>query len=202
MARPLSIKPGDRYGKLVVISVKRSGVRGKHASAECLCEGCGKQTTMTSHIVKKSKSCGCLRHCSSTWDRKKDRIYQQTLPSGEAAARSLYYQYKRRAKSRNLEFSLTLDEFKTLCTSDCEYCGCEPTRKYNGGRSQSSTKPMYNGDFVSNGIDRVEPLIGYVINNCVPCCAECNFAKGSRSADQFIKHAARIAAHTGDILSC
>ncbi len=72
----------------------------------------------------------------------------------------VFHQYAYKAKARNLSFSITLQEFEALVNARCYWCG-----KYE-----------------SNGIDRLDPRVGYVqspsIKNCVPCCWRCNRARG------------------------
>lgn len=46
--------------------------------------------------------------------------------------------------------------------------------KYN------NTEPLY-----LNGIDRVDSNKGYHIDNCVPCCTSCNYAKHKLSQKEF-----------------
>lgn len=41
-------------------------------------------------------------------------------------------------------------------------------------------------DYTYNGIDRVNNDIGYIKNNCIPCCKICNRAKNSMSYDDFL----------------
>jgi hypothetical protein len=48
-------------------------------------------------------------------------------------------------------FNLTLDWVKENLIKPCIYCG-----------------------FKSNGFDRKDNSIGHTIDNCVPCCTECN----------------------------
>merc|ERR1712146_83158 len=42
------------------------------------------------------------------------------------------------------------------------------------------------------GIDRINSGGNYEITNCVPCCARCNFMKGSLDCREFVDHARRI----------
>ena len=42
-----------------------------------------------------------------------------------------------------------------------------------------------NGDYVYNGIDRIDNNKGYTIDNIVPCCAKCNYAKGKLTLQEF-----------------
>lgn len=67
------------------------------------------------------------------------------------------------AKNRGLDWKITLEEFRDLFYSPCDYCGrdVEPS-EYSGYR-----------------VDRKDNNIGYLTYNCVPCCAECNWIKGN-----------------------
>jgi hypothetical protein len=46
-----------------------------------------------------------------------------------------------------------------------------------------------------NGIDRVDPEIGYIESNCVSCCTVCNLMKKAYSHNFFLTHIKRIAAY-------
>lgn len=83
--------------------------------------------------------------------------------------------YKRSAKSKGLVFELTEEEFDTLTGGHCTYCR-QPTT-----------------DTHKNGIDRIESERGYVKDNCVTCCGQCNVAKKKLTCDEFIEHACRVA---------
>ena len=61
-----------------------------------------------------------------------------------------------------------------LISSACHYCSQHPS---------SQTRI---------GIDRINSCGNYEITNCVPCCARCNFMKGSLNYREFINHAKLI----------
>ncbi len=73
--------------------------------------------------------------------------------------------YKKGAKSRGLEFSLSPQECEVLFNSPCFYCG----------------------------IDGKDGTKGYFKSNVVPCCKKCNFMKGTQSDLEFIKRCKKIA---------
>lgn len=81
-------------------------------------------------------------------------------------------QIKQKAKFRKngtgIEWKLNDVYAFELCLSNCFYCD----------------KPA-NWPDKRNGIDRVNNNIGYEINNCVPCCFECNAAKNNLTMDEF-----------------
>lgn len=75
---------------------------------------------------------------------------------------------------------MTYDEFSTLITSTCHYCGVEPSNvlkvPYGGGDYEV---------FTYNGIDRVDNLLGYIVGNVVSCCHKCNWAKKDMTTEEF-----------------
>lgn len=82
-----------------------------------------------------------------------------------------YARYKRGAKKRNYSFELSLDEFSNLITdANCYLCGRE-----------------------SSGVDRLDNSIGYVLENCKPCCGSCNKMKSDKSLDEFLDEVKLIA---------
>ena len=63
-------------------------------------------------------------------------------------------QYKLNAEKKGVAFNLTTDIWDILITGVCEYCHRSPTTWF--------------------GIDRVKPSLGYVNDNVVSCCFDCN----------------------------
>lgn len=96
--------------------------------------------------------------------------------------------YKRNAKRRNIEWYLTDEEVRDLISSPCYYCGKLPHK-------HRLRKSEYNGDFPSNGIDRLDPKKGYFSDNVVSCCPQCNFAKNKLSASEFKNQVSKIYNH-------
>ena len=99
------------------------------------------------------------------------------LPPLESAKRVVFRTYRRNAKTRGLEFTLTLERFHELMTARCQYCDIEPYLRTN--------KREAYGDYVHGGIDRVDNDEGYLSENCVPCCPLCNHAKKNMTLEAF-----------------
>lgn len=97
-------------------------------------------------------------------------------------------QYKSSAKKRGIEFSLSFDDVKSLVMDDCHYCGNPPVNrivqytKNSIGKKYPENRKTYS---FYTGIDRIDNTIGYIKNNCVPCCKRCNYAKTDLSSEQF-----------------
>lgn len=113
------------------------------------------------------------------------------LPHGVAAFNSLYGAYKRNAiKYRNVSFELSKERFKELTKKSCHYCGSEPSSIRNCDALRSKGKS--SGDYIYNGIDRINSSIGYVEGNIVTCCGRCNMMKNNMSIDDFFSHIKKI----------
>lgn len=166
---------GRVYGKLTVIRPLEKTPRGLW-KFECLCE-CGKLHSSTKGSLEHGtvKSCGCLK--------KQPRI-AMGFKTTDGLVRQLMTHYRTGAKQRRLDFSLTVEEFKSLIIQECFYCGKEPSQSYRPTR--------YKSDLKYSGIDRVDNFIGYIFNNCVPCCSHCNRAKSSLSGKEFFEMIVRI----------
>lgn len=142
----------------------------------CLCE-CGKIfRTRIDNLTTKlnpTESCGCLM------------VQRIPLPPSLTGLNSLFSRYKSiDAKSRGLSFSLTKEEFREMTSSPCFYCGASPSSGIATG-TNASKLTRENATYIYNGIDRLDNSLGYELFNCVPCCRPCNFAKRTRSINEF-----------------
>jgi hypothetical protein len=71
--------------------------------------------------------------------------------------------YKARANKQGVLFDLTKEDFNILLNGNCAYCHRSPSTWF--------------------GVDRVVPSLGYVINNVVSCCWDCNNDKSGDNID-------------------
>lgn len=106
--------------------------------------------------------------------------------NGVAARNVVLADYKRRAVSRGWDFEITLEQFDHITQQPCHYCGVEANKSRSVSRG---------GAFTYNGIDRKDNARGYNVDNCVPCCAVCNKAKGTTRYDDFIAWIGRAYRH-------
>jgi hypothetical protein len=101
----------------------------------------------------------------------------------------IFRTYKSQARRRNLEWCLTIDEFKNITQLDCFYCGEKPSNK-------AWRQRYYRGpDYIYNGIDRKDNNLGYEHGNVLPCCRTCNRMKSNYSYDDFLKKIHNIYKH-------
>ena len=47
--------------------------------------------------------------------------------------------------------------------------------------------------FERMGIDRFNNFLGYTVENCVPCCTQCNISKNDYTFDEFIEMCTNVA---------
>ena len=97
-----------------------------------------------------------------------------------------YTHFKCTAKARKLIVNLNYDQYKEFICKPCFYCGKE-----------SST-------IQTNGLDRVNNNIGYLIDNVVSCCLYCNRAKNNSNKTDFIMRTIIIAYnyyHSDDVIT-
>jgi len=162
---------GKRFGKLLVLSIaeKPENVKCQNTYWLCQCD-CGNTKIIVSNSIISgiTSSCGC--------EHKK--IVNDRNSNGQASFRSIFNLYKRNAKNRNINFNLSIDEFKEITQKNCYYCNVSP--------KQFSSNYIQYGLYIYNGIDRIDSNKGYEIDNVVPCCGVCNRAKLAMPLDEFI----------------
>lgn len=174
---------GKKFGRLTVLEVI---LKGKYYYYNCLCD-CGNPTSVTSFSVINGKqvSCGCYR-IEQTKKAISGKPNINRKDDGTPSFRYLLWTYKRNAKKRGIEFSLTDEQFKEITKRNCKYCNQPPTRpvKYS---MHKRNKELYNYDnaYLHNGIDRKDNNKGYTLDNSVPCCRTCNVAKGTQTIEEF-----------------
>lgn len=146
----------------------------------CVCD-CGNTKIIKSeHLIDgTTKSCGCLNIEKRTARAK--HMYSANIkyhPSKTSARRVWRTRYNN---------GISFEDFFELSQKPCYYCGSLPNNMQNVAKEdkKSSQYAKDNGDFIYNGLDRVDNAKPHIIDNCVPCCKWCNFAKRERSVEEF-----------------
>jgi hypothetical protein len=85
-----------------------------------------------------------------------------------------YRLYKNRSKERKIHFELTKNDFEKITKELCYLCGVETSKNR------------------TNGIDRVNNDIGYVVSNCKSCCSLCNYMKKTFNIEFFLQKVKQI----------
>lgn len=166
---------GQRFGRLVIIEFYGYTTTTKHKHSRWICQcDCGKLVVVkrSSLTSGNTKSCGCLASELVTIRNRKHLSKDDIVP-----LTNLYRNYKNGAKQRGLEFSINKTDFSILTKQNCFYCGIPPSQ---------IMKSPFGDEYVYNGIDRLDNSVGYVLDNCVPCCKTCNYAKGKMSYSEFM----------------
>ena len=160
---------GKRYGKLVVVEYVRQS-KFNVALWKCRCD-CGNNVVVSGTALqsKNTKSCGCLR----------------LIPKKQTFFNGVFRNTKQNAKIRGYVFELSKNQVKKLHRGTCFYCGVPP----DNTRSEKGVKDVY----MYSGIDRIKNDKGYTISNCVPCCVDCNRAKGTKTIDEYLGWIKKVA---------
>jgi hypothetical protein len=125
----------------------------------------------------------CPENCE--WAPRGGREVRSKFTPDEAARSMLYSNLRSKAKAKNMEWSITKEDFAILTKSLCYYCDGSPQH----------IKAGYKTDFTYNGLDRVNNSRGYSIDNVVPCCRMCNVAKNYYTQDEFLQWAGNVYLH-------
>jgi hypothetical protein len=107
----------------------------------------------------RSRCKDCVRESKKTERGRAQRRAQRKRGSAKLG------RYKRSAAKRGIEWRLNKEQAYSLFAQPCHFCGGP------GG-----------------GIDRYNNEMWYGIDNAVPCCTECNFAKWTRTPERFVEH--------------
>jgi len=86
--------------------------------------------------------------------------------------------YKRHSEKKGTPFELTIEDWESLIAGKCEYCKRDPTTWF--------------------GVDRVVPSEGYVLDNVVSCCFDCNLDKLEDDIETMSARNERIAKRVDD----
>lgn len=178
---------GRVFGRLTVIGSAEPVGKRKRSAWLCRCE-CGVEKVVKSEELKNgdTKSCGCLND-----EKRSERaaaMYGACVkyhPSETTARRVWRAQYND---------GLAFEDFMRISQMPCHYCGEEPNNVQNGPATdkKSSAFARENGDFIYNGLDRVDSNKPHTLENVVPCCKWCNYAKRERTVAEFEIWAERL----------
>ncbi len=164
---------GKRFGNLEALFETGERRNGKIVW-RCKCD-CGNLFDACSDKLSLglTKGCGCGK-LKAKYDVASGRYYTDN-PAMNAVIRNYWIS----AARRNFEWNLSLDQVSDLFAGDCFYCG--------SSASLGNRKAAPSSEFIYNGIDRLDSDKGYCPDNCVSCCARCNYIKGDMNVKEFLK---------------
>lgn len=170
---------GDRFNRWLVLGDRQvTTTPGGWPVTTWLCRcDCGVERRVQTSNLKQMGSCGCLR----------SEIHRARMrkPPGVATETRARTYYQRNAKRRGLEWKLSDEEFVQIIRGACWYCGEMESMQSDRGYSLCSY----------NGIDRLDPALGYTPENCVTACKVCNNAKSDLGVVQFREWVVRLHSH-------
>lgn len=148
---------------------------------------CGKTSTGGhDHITRKismlmSEGYVACQSCMATYitNLRDEREKNDTMYT----YKDVYREYVKKAKSRDISFSISLEDCYNLFSKPCYYCGENPN---NCRTRHNGAKIMYQG------LDRIDNNVGYTKENVVPCCKYCNSFKMDRTTESFLEHVSKI----------
>lgn len=170
---------GQKFARLTVI---KRDMASKGVKWICRCD-CGNITSTTTCHLKDghTRSCGCYSA---------EQTISRNMARGDidnSKYNALYSHYIKNAKRRNIPFDLTLDEVKHIIHQPCHYCGVI--------ESDTFSRRVKKYQIKHNGMDRIDNAKGYEIDNIVPCCKVCNFAKHTMAQNEFYDWIKRVSNH-------
>lgn len=166
---------GKKYNRLTVIE-EASPINGRSAW-KCQCD-CGNIKTIKTEELRSggTQSCGC-------WNKEQRSLRVENMYSKckkymptEASAR--YIWNKRYGE-------ISFEDFYRISQNNCYYCNEAPSNSQNVATKNSSNDMKENGNFIYNGLDRLDNSKPHSKENCVACCKYCNYAKRERTVEEF-----------------
>lgn len=185
-----------RFGKLVIISIVPKEKGPTKVVVQC---DCGIIKNLKLSDLRRSKypvkSCGCSRKESSLIGLK--AAAESNFASGKWSKDPKISSAKKIYKQIYNDGDLSFDDFLDMSQAECFYCGVAPANISNVHTSQNNYRkknnlPLYkqdyveDGNFIYNGLDRVDNELPHNKDNLVSCCWNCNTAKSNKNQKDFI----------------
>lgn len=172
MIKPQYELTGQRFGNWTVIG-RSQNMRSPSVRWSVRC-ACGQISSRQSTPLRRGTST-CCNVCAA-----------KKMLKSSSEIRNRFSGYRANARSRGIEFALTVEQFTEITAKNCHYCDVQPKEFI---RCRSKHHPQ---KYLFNGIDRKDNSLGYTPENSLPCCEFCNFRKGKCSYEDFISWMQRI----------
>ncbi|MGI1660142.1 MAG: hypothetical protein ACRKFN_14475 [Desulfitobacterium sp.] len=174
---PLKDLTGKIFGKLKVISIVPKSDVDKHFYWLCQCE-CNPEKLIPVRsdklISDEKKSCGCLPREAPGKTPNPDRL--------QIGINQYYGVY---CKNKKNVPHLTIEEYATIATKQCEYCGTLDAKRIQN-----------RNEFVNlNGITLENPSLGHTLENSKSCCKICSSMKRKLTSEVFARWILQVIAY-------
>lgn len=165
---------GQRFEKLLVVKIVENVKQNKedrwgHSMLLCKCD-CGEEKLVDADKIP--QSCGCPIDPNYAKITSAKNIWRKGYSDG----------------------NITFEQFLELSQHNCYYCNICPSNNSNSfrNRKDASQYAIDNGDFIYNGLDRINQTLPHNLDNVSPCCWPCNELKGKKSQQEFIEWIEKI----------
>ena len=167
---------GSVFNRLTIISFSHSDKRArKWYNVKCDC-GNEKIIMGSAMISGNTKSCGCFG---------KETRKLKRISNNYSEITAIILGYKRHAERRGFKWNLTRENVESIIDKDCYYCGIKPM-------NIKKTKNSIGIGLNYSGIDRIDSCKDYTVENTVPCCRICNYAKSNLTLKEFQEWAIKL----------
>lgn len=195
---PKEIVIGMKIGKLTVLEniIPCKGDINRYGKWLCICDCGNKKELFGDRLNRKpTKSCGCL---SIERARENIKIASDSLKIYVEATINYQYTTHKNAAKEMLSQPLLKEDWKEIVLQPCYYCGKIDTRNYKIKRKEGILPPEEIKKFnvEMNGVDRLDSSKGYIKENCVSCCRQCNWMKNDYSKEEFFNKILEIVEHS------
>ena len=203
----LTLRTGEKYGRITLLEFAGMSPSGQGAMYNVRCDcGTEKQNYLIGNLRRKRspiRSCGCINIEVHSGPQLSRRDY------AEYTKRNCYslfkYSWKRISKKSGKASDFwALEQWYSLASSPCHYCGRVDVRNIAKARvaeggyySKYPAEEVARYDLSVNGVDRLNSEKGYLFDNCVSCCGQCNRAKLDYTEEEFLEMVSRIASYRG-----
>jgi hypothetical protein len=179
---------GQKFNRLLVIA--EADPISKRVAWLCKCD-CENEKAIKAEELKSggTKSCGCLNNEKRS--QRSHKLYAANIKYSPQITTA------RRVWKKRYNDGILFEDFLRLSQMDCYYCGTKPNNKQNSAKSDKKASQFAkdNGDFIYNGLDRIDSNLPHLLENCVPCCKWCNYAKSDMTTSEFQQWLKRISAN-------
>ena len=177
---------GQKFGRLTVIEFTGQSTVGKQKRRiiKCICD-CGNEKLIPLTYLRRghTKSCGCLQLENATINllTAHKKLFEGGVWESDPKMASAKKAWRLSYNDEDISF----EDFLVLSQQNCFYCNKFPSNCCSAYGDRNSKFRQENGDFIYNGLDRIDNTKGHLKNNVVPCCIDCNTAKLDRTQTEF-----------------
>lgn len=152
----------------------------------------GRRESVTQRTKRWTVRClSCKGETTTTWQAVRLKgCFQCTMkslrkPDFHVAVSRCMTSWKFGAAARGLAWDLSRAACEEIMQSPCHYCG----------RVGANRQMKRDREIRYNGPDRKNNLLGYTLENVLPCCGVCNRAKNAMSYEDFLAWIDAVVVH-------